>query len=206
MRLPVELQIKILQQVPFTTKINSALASRKLRSLMVKEQFFRHFDFPNIRWVEDDLPDFIHEICTSVREFKLVGDYLELSFGQTFSDIMMPFRFVTVISLQRCPSVLSLDLLSLAPLTLCKLELNYMYMLPASEFVRYIPVVSNQLTSLIMENNPQLTKYDLVNIVQRFTKLECPDIRDRDYITPGTADTISRYCYNSEHFYFTMDF
>ena len=202
----MELQIKILENVPFTTKVNLALASKKLRSLMVKEKFFTLFDFSRITWVEEDLLDLIRDICTSVREFKLVGDYLELSFGQTFSDIIMPFRFLTAISLQRCPSVLSLDFLSLAPLTLHKLELNFVHMLPASEFVCYVPVVANQLTCLIMRNNLQLTKYDLVNIVKRFAKLECLDICDSDYITPGTTDTISRYCYNLEKFYFTMDF
>ena len=202
----MELQIQILQKVPFTTKLNLALASRKLRSLMVKEKFFTQFDFSKITWVEDDLLHLIHDICTSVREFKLVGDYLQLSFRQTFSDIITPFRFVTVISLQRCPSVLSLDFLSLALLTLRKLELNFVHMLPASEFLQYVPVVANQLMCLIMQNNPQLTKYDLVNIVKRFVKLECLDICDSDYITPGTADTISCYCYNLEKFYFTMDF
>ena len=52
----------------------------------------------------------------------------------------------------------------------------HVHMLPASDFVRYIPVLSNKLMFLIMTNNPQLTKYDLINIVQWCAKL---DTRDR---------------------------
>ena len=32
------------------------------------------------------------------------------------------------------------------------------------------------------------------------------NIVDSEYLTPGTVDTISRYCYNLEEFYFSMYF
>ena len=79
-------------------------------------------------------------------------------------------------------------------------------MVPADEIVRFLPYLSDQLDILHITGMIQLTKYDLVAVLQHFHKLHTLDICDTEYITPGTCVTIARYCINLLEFYFTMEF
>ena len=75
------------------------------------------------------------------------------------------------------------------PSTVSILQLDSLTM-PAMQFIRNIPPLSGQIVKLALTGNPQLTKYDLVNILQHFYQLEGLDIRHSEYLTAGTVGTI----------------
>ena len=81
-----------------------------------------------------------------------------------------------------------------------------LYLVPADEFVKCIPLLKNMLDALSITDTVQLTKYDLITILQGFWKLDHLNLRNTEYLTPGTRSTITTYCSNLDTFYFTMDF
>ena len=177
----------------------------EMRRIMYREKSLKNFDLSPFCIIDDDLISMIDQMCPTIKSVKLQGNNLDLWINQSIDDIILPFRFMTSLHLSRCPAVDSLQFLWQAPITLKELELDFLFV-PADDFVKYVPVLSNQLTSLTMTSNPQLTKYDLVNILQCFWKLEKLNIVDSEYLMPGTCQTIARYCYNLEKFYFSLDF
>ena len=196
----------VIKELPFKTKLNLGMASAHLRKLMAAEKQFQNFDLSFFTTINDDVLEFIEVITPAIKTLKIAGPLFDLEFCQTLYDVVTPFRFLTALKLSHTCVVLSLDFLAIAPVTLRHLQLDYLNMLPTIEFVHYVPVVANHLTVLEMRNNPQLTKYDLVNILQRFNVLEVLDICDSEYLTAGTCGTIACYCYNLDKFYFSMDF
>ena len=197
--------MKILKEVPFLERIHLAMISMEMRRLMYQEKSLKDFDLSPFCIIEDDFISMIDQMCPTIKHVKLQGNNLDLWINQTIGDIILPFRFLHSLTLSRCPAVDTLKFLWQAPITLKQLVLDFLFV-PADEFVRHVPVLSNQLTALSMTSNPQLTKFDLVGILQCFWKLEELNIVDSEYLTPGTCDTISRYCYNLEKFYFSLDF
>ena len=170
------------------------------------EKYFKDFDLSFFLSIDDDVLQLVDQISPSIKLLKIAGPLFDLQLGQTMDDVVMAFRFLTTLKLSHTSVVLSLDFLSLAPCTLRHLQLDFLHMLPAIEFVRYVPAVASHLTVLEIRRNPQLTKYDLVNIVQWFNVLEVLDICGIDYLTLGTCATIARYCYNLEKFFFSLDY
>ena len=81
-----------------------------------------------------------------------------------------------------------------------------LYLVPAHEFVKCIPLLKNMLDALSITDTVQLTKYDLITVLQGFWKLHYLDVRKTEYLTPGTCSMITTYCRNLETFYFTLDF
>ena len=173
---------------------------------MFQEKMLKNFDLSHLYIIDDDVITLIDKMCPTIKSLTLKGNNLDLWFNQSISDVIIPFRFLTKLNLSRCCAVDTLSFLWQAPITLKELHLDFLSVVPADDFVQFIPVLSNQLTHLSMTHNIQLTKYDLVNILQRFWKLSYLNIVCTEYLTPGTCDTITRYCYNLEQFYFSLDF
>ena len=196
----------IIKPLPFKTKLNLAMASAQLRKLMVAEKYFTDFDLSFFVDIDEDVLRLATKIAPGVKVLKIAGPLFDVQIGQTLDDVLMPFRFLHTLKLSHTHTVLNLDFLSLAPCTLRHLQLDFLHMLPAIEFVRYVPAVASHLTVLEMRKNVQLTKYDLVNILQWFKALEVLDICATEYLTPGTCQTIARYCNNLEKFFFSLDY
>ena len=173
---------------------------------MVQEKYFESFDLSFFTELSEEVLELVDDISPAIKFVKITGPNFDKGLGQTFDDVIMPFCFLTMLILSHTHVVLSLDFLSLAPLTLKNLQLDFLHMLPAIEFVCYVPILCNQLTTLHLTNNPQLTKYDLVNILQHFAKLEELNICQTEYLTLGTCETIARYCYNLQRYYFNISF
>ena len=176
-----------------------------MRNLMNQEGMLKKFDLSSLFFVDDDLIEMIGKVCSGIHSLHLQGNHLSLFFGQQISDIIMPFKFITSLSLSKCCEVYTLEFLRQAPSTLNKLELDCLF-ISAQEFVQFVPAVSNQLTNLSITNNAQLSKYDLVNILQWFSKLRELNIVNTKHLTPGTCATIAQYCSNLEVFFFSLNF
>ena len=170
-----------------------------MRRVLYQEKTFKNFDLSDMFLVDDDFISMIDQMCPTIKCLTLRGDNLETWAFQCFADIILPFRFLHELHLTRAPVVESFKFLWQSPITLTVLTLDSLYV-SADQFVQFVPVLSNQLTSLSMASNPQLTKYDLVQILQKFWKLDTLNIVDSEYLTPGTCETIARYCYNLEKF------
>ena len=194
------------KELPFRSKLNLAMSCQQLRNLMAAEKFFESFDLSFFHDISEEVLELVECISPSVKMLTIAGPQFDLYFGQTLYQVIMPFRFVNTLRLSHTCVVLSLDFLSMAPVTLRHLQLDFLHMLPAIEFICYVPFVARQLRVLELTNNPQLTKYDLVQILQHFSVLEELNICNTEYITPGTCGTIAQYCYNLECFYFSLDF
>ena len=176
-----------------------------MRVLMYKERTLQNFDLSLLYHVDDDFVHLINQMCPTIQSFNLQGNKLDLSINQSFSDVIAPFKFITSLRLSQCAAVDTLEFLLQAPLTLKNLELDAL-LIPAREFTEFVPVLKNQLVHLSITRNPQLTKYDLVNILQWFWKLTELNIVRTNYLTPGTCATISQFCYNLETFFFSQTF
>ena len=177
-----------------------------LNNLMFKQKYFKYFDLSDFCFIDEEFVEFIDCMSPTIRHLNLQGSMLELWVNQSISDVISPFRFLSSLRLSTVSCVTTLDFLWFAPITLKDLRLDFLHMCPAQDFVQYVPILSNQLTTLYVTHNYHLTKYDIVPMLQRFNKLEVLYISDSDYITPGTCETIARYCYNLDKFYFTMNF
>ena len=201
----MELQVKVLQEVSFKDKLSLAIAAPAMCVVMYKERTLQNFDMSPLYHVDDDLINLINQMCPTIQSFNLQGNNLDLSLNQRFSDILLPFKFITSLRLSQCAAVDTLEFLLQAPHTLKILELDSLF-IPACEFTKFLPALSNQLVHLSITRNPQLKKYDLVNILQWFWKLTELNIVRTDYLTPGTCATISQFCYNLETFFFSQTF
>ena len=190
----MELQSKVLKDVPFLEKVHFALISMQITALLYREKAFKHFNLSPFCIIEDDFITMLDQMSPTIKLVTLKGDNLDLWINQTIGDIITPFRFMTTLRLSRCPAVDTLQFLWQVPLTLKELELDFLSV-PTHDFVQYVPVLSNQLT-----------KYDLVNILQGFWKLDELNIVDSEFLTPSICETIYRYCYNLQKFYFSMNF
>ena len=177
-----------------------------MSNLMLQHKCFKYFDLSDFCRVDEDLLQFIDKMCPTIKHLNLQGSFLDLWIGQSIGDVITPFRFLSSLRLSACSIVTTLDFLWFVSLTLKDLRLDFLHMCPADDFVKYVPVLSNQLTTLYVTRNYQMTKFDLVPMLQRFWKLEELNISHTDYITPGTCATVARYCYNLQKFYFTTSF
>ena len=192
--MPPELLIKVLREVPFLSQVKFALAYPGIRPCLYKDKSFQNFDLSEFCVIDEDMIALIDQMCPTIKSVTLHGNFLDKWYDQSISDILLPFRFITSLLLSRSPAAESLQFLWQAPIMLKVLELDSLSV-PADDFVKYVPVLCNQLTSLAMPNNPQLTKYDLVQILQKFWKLDTLNIVNSEFLTPGTCATISHYCY-----------
>ena len=139
----------------------------------------------------------------NVQKFKLQGNkLLPWPLGQNFMTLFNKFTHLQSLTVSRTYVFPDLDWLVYAPRTLTTLHLDCLT-LPATEFLRHVPPLSGQLTELAMTTNPQLTTFDLVNILQYFNGLKSLDIRHSDYLTAGTVSTILQYCPYLKVFYLT---
>ena len=166
----------------------------------------KFFDLSDYTLLDEDFLEFVDKMCPTIKHLKIEGTMLTLFFGQRFEDIVLPFRFLTSLRLSKCSIVDDMQFLIYMPFTLKSLDLDRLFNVPADEIVRHLPILSDQLEILRITGLVQLTKYDLVNVLQHFQKLHILDICCTEYITPGTCDTIARYCFNLLEFYSTMDF
>ena len=173
---------------------------------MYQEKSFKVFDLSHFCWVEDEVIQFIDKMAPTIKHVNLQGSIIDLWPDQIIDDIITLFRFMKSLRLSSCPIVDSLEFLSIAPLTLRDVELDALYLVPSDHFAKYVPYLSSHVTTLYVTRNPQLTKYDLVPMLQKFGQLEVLNITDSDYITPGTCTTVACYCYNLEKFFFSIDF
>ena len=205
-QLPTEILVKILKEIPLHDKIKLATVSQKMFILMYQEKSFKFCDLSDFCWVDDDVIHFIDQMCPRIKHLNCQGDTIDLMPNQIFDDIVSPFRFLSSLRLSSCSIIDSLEFLTMAPLTLKAVELDALYLVPAAHFVKYVLYLSKQLTTLYVTRNPQLTKYDLVPMLQKFSQLEILNITDSEYITPGTCEAITRYCYNLEKFFFSLNF
>ena len=180
--------------------------SDKLRKLMIAEKSLEQFDLSNFTWFEHKNENFIDSMGPAICYVKWQGNCLDLDIRQSVDDVILPFRFLKSLELSRVNDVDNLQFIWCLPITLQNLKLDNLQYVPAADFVKHVPALSNQLCSLAVTNNIQLAKYDLVPMVQRFSKLDVLDISKSDYITPGTCDAICRYCYNLQKFLFSLDF
>ena len=173
---------------------------------MYKEKGLKFFDLSNYTVLDEDFLSFIDEMCPTIKHRKLEGTFLDLFFFQKFEDIVCPFRFLTSLRLSKCSIVDDMQFLIYLPFTLKSLDFVRLLNVPTDEFVRRLPILSDQLDILWLTGWVQLTKYDLVAILQCFHKLHTLNICDSEYITPGTCATIGWYCFNLLEFYFTINF
>ena len=204
--LPTEMLLKILIDVPFQERVTLAMISKRFRKIVYKQQGLENFDLSNFTLLDEDFLSLVDYMCPTIKHLKLEGTMLNLYFGQLFDDVISPFRFLTSLRLSKCTIVSDLQFVMYLSFMLKTLDLDRLFLVPADDFVRFVPILSNQLNTLRITGMVQLTKYDLVATLQRFHKLECLDICHTEYITSGTCVTIARYCYNLLEFYFTMEF
>ena len=187
-------------------RVDLALISKRFRQILYKEKGLEYFDLSNNTLIEEELLSLIDEMCPTMKHLKIEGNMLALYFGQHFEDIICPFRFLTSLRLSKSCIVDDMQFVLYLPFTLKSLDLDRLFQVPSDDIVRFLPYLSDQLDILCLTGMVQLTKYDLVAVLQHFHKLHTLDICDTDYITPGTCATIARYCFNLLEFYFTMEF
>ena len=167
---------------------------------MYNERYFKHFDLSKFVFIDDDLLQFIDQMCPTMKHVTLKGNFFQLWINQSIGDIITLFHFLTSLSLSYYTAVDTLNFLSLGPATLRGLELDFLHQVPVSDFVKYVPFLSQQLNHLYVMRNLQLTKYDLVEMLQKFWKLDLLDISESDYIEPGTCEMILCRCCNLQKF------
>ena len=148
--------MKVLAEIPFEDKVNLALVSNKMRLLMFHEKSLKHFKLSHLAVVDDDLISLIDKMCPTIKSLEIHGNTFDLWFNQSIDDIITPFRFLNSLSISRCTAVDNLEFLWQAPITLRELHLDSLTP-PADDFVKYIPVLCNQLTKLSITRNPQLS-------------------------------------------------
>ena len=111
----------------------------------------------------------------------------------SFVDVLSPMCNLHTFALSRSSVPTTLRFLTLLPPTLRVLQLDCL-LFPAKEFIEFLPPLGSRLDKLALTSNDQLTKYDLVTILQHFGNLDTLDIRLTDFVCPGTVETILTYC------------
>ena len=76
----------------------------------------------------------------------------------------------------------------------------------AKEFTDMLPPFADQLESLSIPRNINLSVYDIVQIVQSMSKLKFLDISESGFIRVGTAQTILTYCKDLTTLWCSPDF
>ena len=107
-----------------------------------------------------------------------------------------------VISMASTPT--SLSYLANLPPTVDDLTLDRL-LHPVSDFKLYMPDLAGQLQYLSMTRMFHFTKYDLLDILQSFSRLTFLDLTETERLTRGTVASILRECYNLQEFYFSHD-
>ena len=157
---------------------------------------FKYFDASDMYSIEDEDYKIIKSQGHRIETFVLQGtDTWLITVRNNFEDFMQPLTNLTALVLSCTCLPLSLEFLKHMPKTLVKLQLDNLGF-PAKEFIQHLRPLCNQLDELAITSASNLTCFDLVNILQRFWKLDKLDIRHTDYLRPGTVGTILRYCYN----------
>ena len=197
---------KIVRQLSFKENYNLCKLSSKLRKVIYAEKCLEQFDLSKFCLFAEDDVEVVEDLCPTIKHLTLKGDILNLQLFQRFEDIVAPFRFLRSLTLSKCPVVNTLEFVWFLPFTLRALHLDRLYLVPPDDFVKFVLMLKNILDGLSIAHMVQLTKYDLVNILKGFWKLDYLDLRHTEYLTLGTSGIIATYCYNLDTFYFTLDF
>ena len=205
--LPLEIRTKILNHLISTRDLlyvgQASYHMYQALPLSVSAEVFNATEFDELS--QKDMA-MIRSIGQKVKVFTLKGDDMWLwSVYHSFADVIAPFINLHTFALSRSSVPVSLRFVTLLPSTLRVLQLDCL-LFPAVEFIRYLPPLGDRVTKLGLTSNDQLTRYDSVNIVQHYQKLEVLDIRVSDFIRSGTADTILRLCPLLHTFLFTTEF
>ena len=144
--------------------------------------------------------------CSYIKCFALKGDDMWLwAVCKSFVDVIALMVNLHTLALSRTTVPATLCFLTILPQTLRVLQLDCL-LFPAKEFIDYLPPLGARLDKLSLRGNDQLTKYDLVTILQHFSNLDTLDIFNSDFVHPGTVEAILNYCPKLLVFLFSTDF
>ena len=167
---------------------------------------FKEFNASEFKELSQDDMAVIRTYGSKIKTFALKGDDMWLwVVRRSFWDVLAPMVNLHTLALSRTTCPATLRFLTLLPQTLRVLQLDCL-LYPAQEFIQFLPPLGPRLDKLALTGQDQLTRFDLVTILQHFSNLDTLDIRVSDYIRPGTAEAILNYCPKLLLFLFTTDF
>ena len=205
--LPIEIRAQILNHLTSTRDLlNVAQTSYQMFQALHLSDSLKFFNASEFEELSAKEMAIIRLNGQHVTEFMLKGDDMWFwAVTNSFADVIAPFVNLTTFALSRSTVPVSLRFLRILPNTLRVLQLDCL-LFPAQEFITYMPPLGQHVTTLALTGNDQLTRYDLVNILQHYQQLEALDIRISDFIRSGTAESILRYCPLLHIFLFTTEF
>ena len=203
----MEIRERILKSMPTGTLLKVMSLSKELLRTVIVTGVFEEFDPSEIGSLTDADLENLQEVGFNVKRFALTGNDFDLDvMVMSFVGLLKFFPNLTSFELTRTIDVpCCLQVLKYLPKSVTYLKLHNTSF-PAVSYIKYLPPLAPQLDRLSLTLIPPLTKYDLVNILQHFSRLDWLDIRGTDFIRPGTAMTIMRYCYNLQTFLFDTEF
>ena len=202
--LPIEIRANILDFLSTRDLVSASNSIPQLASTVQACESITKLDLSEFVELEDDVFQFITDFGHLVKCLVLKGyDLTLLPSQQSIVDIISPLTNITHLVISKTDLPPTLRFLRILPISLVNLQLDNLQF-PAHDFITYVPHLANQLDKLALTNNPQLTCYHLVSILQGFWKLDSLDIRNTEFLRAGTCATILTYCYNLQCFFFLI--
>ena len=126
-------------------------------------------------------------------------------YGYDLKHITASFTHLNKVVVSMASTPTSLNFLGDLPPTVTDLTLDRL-LHPISEFKLYLPGLASQLDNLGLTRMFHFTKFDLIDILQSFSRLYFLDLTETERLTRGTVETILSQCYNLQEFQFSHDY
>ena len=149
----------------------------------------------------------LKKLCNKGIQMRLCGSsFLApcFDYGYDLQHLTGCFQNLTKLVVSMASTPASLNFLADLPMTVNDLTLDRL-LHPISDFKFFLPELSQQLNNLGLTRMFHFTKYDLVEILQGFSRLDFLDLTETERLTRGTVATILTSCYNLQEFQFSHD-
>ena len=153
-----------------------AKLSPAMEECLPLSKVFTNFDASDLYSIVEEDYNILKSCGHAIEMFVLHGnDTWPMTLNKTFVDFTKTLTHITGMVISKTVVPLSLDFLAHVPPTLVNLQLNHLNF-RATEYIRYLKPLGCQLDALTITSASNLTCFDLVNILQKFWKLDKLDL------------------------------